>query len=186
MLSGSLLEEVLRGGGLEAVLLEVPQKLLGGRGASGAVGALLDLLGRGLYVEVIVTDLGSPLDKSVREQVEGFLNTIGASYSRGGRSPLPIGLYAAHLDEQEIISMRRLLRGACTKDLHCYIIESSRAVYPDYVRCPKCGFEVARRSDMLVIPSTSGPECPSCGSRIFHRAPGRVRRKVPVNTPIKI
>jgi len=189
ILSSSVLDEIPRLRSLGAVLLELPQRLLAGPSIDAAVRVALDLMGRGLYAEVLVTDLVSPLDRGVREHLEGFLtavSAVGASHMVEDRALIPIGFYGAHLEEREIIGMRRLLRSACPRNLYCYIIESGGSVYPDYIRCPKCGVEAARRWGVLVIPSASGSGCPSCGARIFYHAPHRIRRKIPVSTPIRI
>ncbi|MEM4969977.1 MAG: hypothetical protein QXE01_01850 [Sulfolobales archaeon] len=178
-------KEILEARGLNAILIEVPQNIPGSRIESVLTEIMKKALNRNIYIEILVTDLISPLDSDMRDRIKNILEQYRIAIDNLTPSrPIPIGIYAAHLEEHDVLSIRKIIREICVGKATCYIIESNKKIYPDYIKCPTCGVEVARRSDILVIPLITDVKCMSCGSRIFMHSPHRIKRRFPVNTPI--
>ncbi|MDT7887479.1 MAG: hypothetical protein RQ885_00710 [Desulfurococcales archaeon] len=145
------------------------------------------LLSRNTYVEILVTDLFSPLERDIKAQIKNLLERYRIIVKDIYTSrPIPLGVYAANLSEQDLLSIRKIIRDSCDKNIICYIIESNRRIYPDHINCPTCGIEVAKRSDILVIPTISSNVCPSCGTEIFVYRPLKIKKRIPVHTYIHL
>jgi DNA-directed RNA polymerase subunit RPC12/RpoP/organic radical activating enzyme len=182
--------EVLRGVdvkglGLDAMLLEVSVKNL----AEGYKESIADLLKKALerdiYLEVILTDLRSHEDLRI-EEILKILSEIPEICSACAGKIIPIGIYATHLDDKSILMLRKHVEKICRSGV-CYIIESMGSIYPDYVRCPYCKSIAAIRRGGVIVPIHGDKaECPSCGARIFHHKPGRIKRHTQVFSEIYI
>jgi hypothetical protein len=180
--------EALEAKGLKAILVEVPQRISLEFNMESALTEVIErALNRDVYIEVLITDLISPLDSNIKDRTRDILKQyrIAIDHLRQLK-PVPIGIYAAHLEEHDILSIRKIIREVCSEKTICYIVESNKRIYPDYIKCPTCGIEVAKRSDILVIPLIKDTKCVSCGGQIFIREPRKIRRRFPVNTPIHL
>lgn len=178
-------KEILEARRLNAILIEVSQNIIGSRIEPALTEIIRNALSKDMYIEILVTDLISPLSSDMRDRIKSILEQYTNTLENLTPSrPIPIGIYAAHLEEHDVLSIRKIIREICVGKTTCYIIESNKKIYPDYIKCPTCGIEVARRSDILVIPLINDVKCMSCGSRIFMHGPHRIRRRFPINTPI--
>lgn len=170
---------------LDAMLLEVSVKNLAEDYKESIVDILKKALERDTYLEVILTDLRSHEDLRIGEILR-ILSEIPEICSACASKIIPIGIYAAHLDDKGILMLRKRVEEICRSAI-CYIVESMGAIYPDYVRCPFCKSIVAIRRGGVIVPIHSDKaECPSCGTRIFYHKPGKIKRHTMVLSEIYI
>lgn len=175
----------VRGLDLDAMLLEVSVKNLAEGYRESIADMLEKALKRDIYLEVILTDLESHEDLRV-EEILRILSEIPEICSACANKIIPIGIYAAHLDDKGILMLRKHVEKICRSAV-CYVIESMGSIYPDYVRCPYCKSIVAIRRGGVIVPIHSDrAECPSCGARIFRHKPGRIKRQTLVLSEIYI
>lgn len=165
---------------IEALLIEIPSKAPKDLLEKALYNSLESLSGsENLYVELLFTD--PSLEKSFIDNLAELNRSLGRISP--GRQPVPIGFHAQSLAEHEMLSLVRIVNKTCVTI--CYVIESSSKIYPEEIRCPRCGTIVARRRDVLVIPlGSNGTECPRCGGKIFRSKPNRIKRAYPVLSPI--
>ncbi len=180
--------EALEAKGLKAILIEVPQRISMEFNIELALTEVIErALNRCMYTEILITDLISPLDSNIKDRTKDILEQYRIAIDRlRPLRPIPIGIYAAHLEEHDILSIRKIIREVCSGKTICYTIESNKKIYPDYIKCPTCGIEVAKRNDILVTPLITDIKCLSCGTRIFVQEPRKIKRRFPVNTPIHL
>lgn len=165
---------------VDAILVEIPSQIsrdLLKRALHKLVAGALDR--EDLYIEFLFTD--SYPEKHLLDNLAELNRSLEAMPR--SRQPIPIGLQAHELAEYEILSLVSVANRMCGGV--CYVIESNNKISPEEIKCPRCGTIAARRKGVIVVPVKSeGVECPRCGSKIFSLEPHRIKRTLPVLSPI--